>query len=704
MKNKLPWILLLATFLIAAKITTDNFKIGRKTAEDISIEFDKGLGTSNPQILWDNAADKLKFTNDGTNLFEFGSGSGSGEVNYIDNFNFETDTSGWSTYVDAAGSSPVDGTGGGTANISITAQSSTILRGGKSLQLVKDAADRQGEGFSYDFTIKEQDINKKLKLQFDFKSDEDAAYANGDVTVWIYDVTNATLITPVDTDLPRGTNIFQTSFVSTASTSYRLIFHIATTNASAYDVYIDDVIVGPGKVSQGAAIGSPIPYTPTITGGGKADTAWTINNAIYQRVGNKMKIGVSATINSLGVGANAALKITLPSGFTVDTANLGEWKSDLVSTIGTAFANIAAGAPFYLGNATYDATENNIQVIDGPNVWVGNLPAAWANGDSVNIQVELPILEWQGSGIVPMLSEDNLSEWQDAGNLTWSGNTPARSTEDIVYRRVGDTLEIKGSVVFSANGTAGTFYFDLPFGYTFDNTKITGTPTSSQMCALGFGGKFDSSAVDNRSYCIAQNDSTRQVAFSNTTSGSGGFVPGTNLDVNDQLNFYAFVPIVEFSGSQNSLVGYSEAEFNFLGLTKKNRAQVRILGSDITAPTVDISDLRLVNLTIGKVYKLSISAKQGTTGTGATESFALKANHNGSVIVEDRIRYGNKPSGLFENTNGNSVIFTATATSITFDWEETGTGELAGNGTTQETFVMIEELNNYEALTTAFSP
>jgi hypothetical protein len=244
--------------------------------------------TTKGDVLVDNGTDVIRLAvgADGTTLVADSSeasgvkwgaaSSGTGEINYIDNADAESNTDGWATYADAAGSTPVDGTGG-SATTTFTRQSGTVLRGNQSFKITKDAANRQGEGASYDFTIKGQDVSKKLKIQFDFKTDEDAAYATGDYTVYIYDVTNSTLITPVDTDIIAGQNIFQTSFNSTTSTSYRLIFHCATTNASAYDIYIDNVIVGPGMTSQGAAIG---PWKSTSGLGNQHPT----RSQIYQPV------------------------------------------------------------------------------------------------------------------------------------------------------------------------------------------------------------------------------------------------------------------------------------------------------------------------------------------------------------------------------------------------------------------------------------
>lgn len=83
--------------LVGAKITTDRLQIGNKVAEDIFIEFDIGTA-SNPLLKWNNASGALEFSNDGTNFFEIGSGTGgggSGGLNDLENPGFESGTTGY---------------------------------------------------------------------------------------------------------------------------------------------------------------------------------------------------------------------------------------------------------------------------------------------------------------------------------------------------------------------------------------------------------------------------------------------------------------------------------------------------------------------------------------------------------------------------------------------------------------------------------
>ena len=571
-----------------------------------------------------------------------GTGVGFGEINYIENATFETDTTGWATYADAAGSTPVDGTGG-SPNITISSQNTVVLRDSRSLQIAKDAANRQGEGASYDFTIKEQDISKKLKIQFDFKTNEDAAYTNGDLTVYIYDVTNATLITPVDVSIIRGQNIFQTSFNSTTSLNYRLIFHIATTNAAAWNVQIDNVIVGPGMTSQGAAIGPWTTYTPAGLTGGEWGNSTNIN-VQYRRVGDSIELRGEFEI---GTSTSAEAQLDLPAGLTIGGINagaavVGDWASSQVFS--------SAAVIYYLLSTPGDTFLNISRQLSTTNTSSLDPIGADNFGTSGTRQTFttslIPIQQFQGSGIVPMLSEDNLSEWQDiTGGLTWSGNTPARTDEQYKYRRIGDELQIHGSVGFTANGSAGTFYFELPFGYTFDNDKIGGSPTSSRFYEIGYGGKSDSSAAQFRSFGLARNDTTNQVAFARSTGDTAGFLAGTGLDNGDVLNFFVRVPIVDYDGSQNSLVGYTEASSNNLGLVKKPDSEIRLDTGNGHGST---------NNTIRRFLNTTSSAGSSMTlNQSASDGDSITINEAGvySITYTDRVTSSTGQHGISKNAS-----------------------------------------------------
>lgn len=64
--------LLLPVVALAGVDLSNQLKLGDKTATDKKIVFDKGAGSSNPCIRWNNATSKLQFSNDCTTFTDFG--------------------------------------------------------------------------------------------------------------------------------------------------------------------------------------------------------------------------------------------------------------------------------------------------------------------------------------------------------------------------------------------------------------------------------------------------------------------------------------------------------------------------------------------------------------------------------------------------------------------------------------------------------
>jgi len=317
---------------------------------------------------------KIYFKNDGFlyQLNDDGSeskvGAGSGGINYIDNFDFESNAAGWARYADAAGAAPVDGTGG-TADITFDRSTVSPLLGLASGLMGKDAVNRQGQGISYDFTIDPAYQTQVLSINFNYTVS--TSYADGDCRCYIYDVTNSVLIEPSQRDiLANSGNAQYIGFFQAAanSTSYRLIVHIASTNASAYDFKLDNVFVGPAQAIES---------------------------------GNVVSFNAVKTANQTGVNPNLSyVKITFPStdgqqGSGYDTTN-----SEFVapesgtyffnSAIGISSTNILAnqyGLAFYkngtvakLGQVTYAAAGVTFYVAESAMLYLNK-------GDKVDVRL-----------------------------------------------------------------------------------------------------------------------------------------------------------------------------------------------------------------------------------------------------------------------------------------------------------------------------
>lgn len=169
--------------------------------------------------------------------------------NYILNYGLETDLSGFVTYADAAALSAVDGTGG-TPAVTIARNTTTPLAETADLLFTKDAVNRQGQGFSYDFTINRSDLNQYIQVTIDYKTSVN--YVLNDVRIFIYDVTNAALIPVYERNLiPSTTGFFRAEFkANSTSLSYRLIVHVSSTSALAYTINFDNFFVGKKSDTQ----------------------------------------------------------------------------------------------------------------------------------------------------------------------------------------------------------------------------------------------------------------------------------------------------------------------------------------------------------------------------------------------------------------------------------------------------------------------
>lgn len=146
--------------------------------------------------------------------------------------------------------SPIDGTGGVIAGVTFIRNLVNPLVGIASFDLGKDAANREGQGVSTDFVINRIDADDRY-LQVSFAYDGSSGIVLGsssDVTVWIYDITNAVLIPIIPLSTMKGPVSTALTFVGKflsngTSLNYRLIFHISTNSTTAWDLQLDGVTV-----------------------------------------------------------------------------------------------------------------------------------------------------------------------------------------------------------------------------------------------------------------------------------------------------------------------------------------------------------------------------------------------------------------------------------------------------------------------------
>lgn len=314
--------------------------------------------------------------------------------NFIKNGDAESVTP-ITTYADAAGTRPVDGTGG-SPNVTTSISSSSPMFDSNSFTLVKDAVNRQGQGWAIPFTIPAGQQAKVLQIEIPYIVSSGTfvagtSSADSDVIVYLYDVTNSALIEPSSIKLLSNSSTISDKFIanfqtSATGTSYRLIMHVASTSASAYTLKIDDVQVKPSSYVYGTPISDWSTWTPTIVGGG--GTISSTLSGKRRRVGDSEQYNIQYSYAS-GTGSGASnFFIGLPSGISRDTNKMVPDQ-----LVGTGFYYSTAGG-FKNANVRVDATGFYFTKDSGAFLLGTDVDEA---GSAITVNITMPVTGWSSS-------------------------------------------------------------------------------------------------------------------------------------------------------------------------------------------------------------------------------------------------------------------------------------------------------------------
>ena len=333
----------------------------------------------------------------------------SANINYITNSNAQTNSKrGWNTFADAAATTPADGTGG-TANSTWTVTSSSPIRGSYAFLWTKNSgASRQGEGASFNFTIDSADKGKVLQGSFDYAVIS-GTFVDDAMSIWIYDVTNATMIQPAPYLLKNhslASERFGFEFqTSSSSTSYRLIIYVPVSTNSANTLQFSNFTLGPQAKLYGSPVTDWVSFTPT--GGWSSNTTYT---GAWKRVGDMLHCKVLVTVSA--APTSAALSINLPSGLTIDTTKLSTG-TDNRAIVGYGLVrDVSPGASYQIAVGYLGTNTSVTALVIQTDSTYGSLPAVtqaipmtFANTDSVEVTFTVPISGWSSS--VVMSSDAN---------------------------------------------------------------------------------------------------------------------------------------------------------------------------------------------------------------------------------------------------------------------------------------------------------
>jgi hypothetical protein len=407
-----------------------------------------GLARKEATIVY--ATDQAKaYLDTGSTLIPVGSGSGSSGVNYVndDDSNFENGIGSWATD---------NGSGSASTVLSLASETTNILRGSKSLKIAKSASSASGHFAKVSSkTIDVADRGKVLwgSLEGNFT---DANYASGDLTIEAYDLTNAAVIpayveggTSGAFNSGKGQYIFRIA-TSTTTASIQVRIKGNSTNAAAYNVYVDDVKFGPQEYVIGFSGSDWQDLTKFGTieyRGGSNGSLYTNLSTTYakaRRVGDTLEINVRVAATGLPGTGTGALQLVI-NGIQIDTDKYGTQTDSYQDSV--VFVDSSAGLAFS-GSARAYNQSGGIWILGqivGPSGSAatfspsGSSPVVWASGDYLVFKASFPIATWVSGTIL------------SNSRVEYAYNSSTSTTSDSTSFGYGS-----GGVVFQSFAPAGT--------------------------------------------------------------------------------------------------------------------------------------------------------------------------------------------------------------------------------------------------------
>jgi hypothetical protein len=334
------------------------------------------------------------------------------------------------------------------SNVTVADDTTTNARQNTSNTGVKFTATGAGNAY-FCFGLDSADYNKKLAVSFD--QAPAAGYVGNDFQVDIYSTASNTCASgltrlALSTDssaisgLPNLTGTYRTTFDSPGSSTPYIKVQI-TQAANSHAITLSNFYVGPGVVTQGAALSTEIVWTPTVSGFGTVSGL----TAVYSQVGEYIIGKVQFTA---GTTAASLATITLPNSWTTSDGVVqgglqfvvGRWQR--LITTATAVKNGVIQTSGLSSNLLYFG-KNDFTGTDNPNTHLNGSSVA-GTGDIIEFEFRVRIDQLVGSGVVNVVQND--CEYAASTNGTWDAAATAANT---VYGPAG--APISGSLTTDRN-------------------------------------------------------------------------------------------------------------------------------------------------------------------------------------------------------------------------------------------------------------
>lgn len=525
------------------------------------------------------------------------------EKNYIVNGTFDQNVNGVAGYDDGA-SRPVDGTGG-TVTTTCTRNTTTPIEGNGSLIITKSASNLQGEGCAIAFTLPSKEYAKVMQVEFEYKV-QSGTFAAGsdsadsDVIVYLYDVTNSKLIEPSTFKLYTSSTSLTEKFVgnfqtSATGTSYRLLFHVATTSASAYTLEIDKVSVSRSKYVYGTPITDWSSYTPTLT---NITLGNGTSTAFYRRVGDSIEINFSFKMGSTSAMGSVP-QFSLPNGLSVDGSKYSAPNGEFT---------VGYGKVYDSGTDSFEAIvdlvgSNNFSIriakrqgadyIDFPNI-SSTVPMTWTTNDAITVRTEsIPIAGWSSSV--------KMSDGYDGRIIAFD-----------IYRAAAQSIP-NASETKVGFDTVG---FDDAGGWDSANSRYV-IRTSGKYAVKALV-TYLANGSNSREIRIKINGTTR-VRIQKLTNGSG-YDTGVLGARNFNLNAGDYIEVFAYQDSGGALGLEAGSEWTYLSVEKIN-GPTSIAASAKVVAIYRISGDKTPSVNSPVDYDTKIEDTHNAVTTGASWKF-----------------------------------------------------------------------------------
>lgn len=549
----------------------------------------------NGDFYYDTVSNSFQFYQNGTWTSISGGGGGGSAASAIPSINFiglttafaptntndvnaETNIGNWIVYQDTAGSVPVNMNGtvvdGSPITLTRTTTSGQVLDGTGSFLITKPAANKQGEGVSVIANIPPAFRTSQVNVVVPYKV-LSGTVSSGDISVFAYDVTNSIILIPASNKVGSVQGIIQSSFnIQSTTAQIRFGFHFASTAAGAITMSFDDVFVGYSTTPVGVTTTSAVNDGPMTIKGSTSDPSkgtTVVDQVIWRRVGQYayIKWDYQATTGS-GNGGSGDYRFVLPAGLIADTSVLPAFNGvigDAQTNAGFDQSYCGTGFLSAIGQArgfasVFLATNNSVSVV-GTNSFSGlsaissSFFAITTGSYSISIEAWIPIVGWApnfnllSSSQTTMVGSDWISYPLLVGGSISAPSLGTTTVNSAVWRRVGDSMEIKYDLNQTSAGSSGsgTYLLPIPAGYSIDFTKFKGSTNLLGQNMVGSGDFFIGSTGAQADVLIFDSSNLYVVGNNGQNTLSSGAFSLTNSPY--QLSVNAKIPIVGWTATQS---------------------------------------------------------------------------------------------------------------------------------------------------------